>query len=533
MSAVVRALVTLGAWLTGKGCWCLPAMLAAAVGVQWLFGELWYTDAPYYQAISLLASREGHWWTLKEGHAGGINYFNKPPLVFWMHAVSARVLGEHDYAYRLPELLAFMAMCAAVASIARGLVGGVAGGRVGVLAGCAMALTDDWIWRVANFRLEYVHTLGLVIALGAWARAMGIGAWSERRGRGEWTWAIVGGIGMGTALMTKPLIGLGLPLFVLIWLVTFGAGVTRRCVMLIAVGAATGVLIAVPWHLSMVIQHGETFTRNYFLNHSLKRATGEMFDPEPWWWYLWHIVNVGREERGVARMWVIYGLAIVGMVSALLGWLKMWRGAGKQSENGAMALGSLAVLWTVGLFVIISVFGDKRSYYIMIVHPGTAWLCGYAVWRVVELCERMWGRSERLAAGVRDGFGVAAIAGVAASVVMMAITFGEVTALRERRRQPAREQLVRFVQEHQSEPIYNLGMAYAEAAFVYVRTGVWPRYVQEKEPVRPADMPSGSLGIYQREWFKRQRKESWIDPNDSVVFEIQGGSKDFVIVRRK
>lgn len=552
MSSVWRAMMSMAAWLIGRGCWVLPALIALALGLQWLFGEMWYTDAPYYQAISLLASREGHWWTLREGHAGEVLYFNKPPLAFWVHALTAMTLGERDIAYRLPELLAFMAMCAAVAMIARGIVGGTGGGRVGLLAGCAMALTDDWVWRIANFRLEYLHTLGLVIAIGAWAKAMGVGGFGDRvlsqdqrDARGAWMWTMVwaglGGLGMGAALMTKPLIGLGMPVFAAVWLVLIG-GVTRRRLGVIAVGGLVGVLVALPWHVGMMIEHGSRFSENYFITHSVKRATGEMFEREPWWWYLRHMV-VGDDREGAepARMWAIYGLAIVGMLSFGFGLWSMRL----QREAGAIALGVLAILWTVGILVLISIFGDKRNYYLMIIHPGTAWLCGFAVWRVIGMVERLWSRATdrsepRSVARVVPtglmidrGMAIVVVLGMLACVVQIVRTIGEVDELRAKRQQPAREELIRFVQEHPEERYYNIGLAYTEGAVLYIRTGIWPRYVTEKAPVRSADVPSGALAIYQEEQIALHKREWAIDRGDPVVFEARGGARAFVVVRRR
>ncbi len=540
MKSAWRAVKSVASWLTGRGCWALPAMIALALGCQWLFGEMWYTDAPYYQAISLLASREGHWWTLREGHAGEVLYFNKPPLAFWVHALTAMALGERDIAYRLPELLAFMAMCAAVALIARGLVGGKAGGRVGLLAGCAMALTDDWIWRIANFRLEYLHTLGLVLALGAWAKAMGVGGFGDQgpppvqsavpqAGPRAMAWACVGGLGMGAALMTKPLIGLGMPAFAAVWLLTIG-GVTRARLRVIAIGGLVGVLAALPWHVGMMVEHGARFSENYLITHSVKRATGAMFQREPWWWYLRHMIaGDDREGAAPARMWAIYGLALVGMASFGLALRRMRR----QGETGAIALGALAVLWTVGILTLISAFGDKRNYYLMIIHPGTAWLCGFAAWRIIGLVERRWAARAIVPRVIERGVATAAALGLIAGAAHAARTMSGAEELRARRQQPAREALIRFMQEHRQERYYNIGLAYTEGAVLYIRTGIWPRYFTEKAPVRSLDVPAGALAIYQEEQIALHGREWAIDRSDPVVFQARGGARAFVVVRRR
>ena len=51
----------------------------------------------------------------------GIRFFDKPPLMYWLAAASMRILGEHDYAARLPLALAVLALLLAVYALGRRL----------------------------------------------------------------------------------------------------------------------------------------------------------------------------------------------------------------------------------------------------------------------------------------------------------------------------------------------------------------------------------------------------------------------------
>ena len=42
----------------------------------------------------------------------GVDYLDKPPMLFWLSAISMKIFGVHDWAYRLPSFLfAMLAVC--------------------------------------------------------------------------------------------------------------------------------------------------------------------------------------------------------------------------------------------------------------------------------------------------------------------------------------------------------------------------------------------------------------------------------------
>jgi len=67
--------------------WCIPLM------------EI---DAAQYANISREMLRTGHYLEIFDR---GKDYLDKPPMLFWLSALSMRIFGVHDWAYRLPSYL--------------------------------------------------------------------------------------------------------------------------------------------------------------------------------------------------------------------------------------------------------------------------------------------------------------------------------------------------------------------------------------------------------------------------------------------
>jgi 4-amino-4-deoxy-L-arabinose transferase-like glycosyltransferase len=79
---------------------------AAAAGVVYVVG--WFipimdVDAAQYAAITWEMLERGEFLTVMER---GLDYLDKPPLIFWTSALSMSAFGANQFAYRVPALLA-------------------------------------------------------------------------------------------------------------------------------------------------------------------------------------------------------------------------------------------------------------------------------------------------------------------------------------------------------------------------------------------------------------------------------------------
>ena len=88
--------------------WLLFAAIFAAVYFASLFSPplMDDVDASHAQAAQHIAE-SGDWVTAK---INGIRYIEKPPLPYWLVAVSYRIFGQNTFATHLPNALAMLGL---------------------------------------------------------------------------------------------------------------------------------------------------------------------------------------------------------------------------------------------------------------------------------------------------------------------------------------------------------------------------------------------------------------------------------------
>src|SRR6476620_9158227 len=70
-----------------------------------LFIPVMNVDAAQYAELSRELLRTSDWTQL---HIRGVEYLDKPPLHFWLAAISFKLFGIHYWSYRLPSYLFFI-----------------------------------------------------------------------------------------------------------------------------------------------------------------------------------------------------------------------------------------------------------------------------------------------------------------------------------------------------------------------------------------------------------------------------------------
>ena len=223
---------------------------------------------------------------------GGRYFPHKPPLLYWMMALSGRLFGPSEFAFRLPSALAAVIGVYVVMALGRRL-----GGRgAGLLAGIILATAPQWLRLGRQAMLDVPLAVALAVAF------LGLVESS----------ALIFGVAFGVALLVKGPAALTGLAVAGAWAALSG----RRERIVVAKGAAIGLLIAAPWHLQQLATHGRTFL-DYYLGFNV---LGRILVPleghgAPPWFYLerifthwlnpWHwigaIVVVAATRRAVVR----------------------------------------------------------------------------------------------------------------------------------------------------------------------------------------------------------------------------------------
>lgn len=234
-------------------------------------------------------------------HLNLLPYLEKPPLVYWLTALSFKALGYTETAARLVPA----ASALAGVFLAYGLGRVLWGPGPGVLSALVLASAAGYVALGRILTLDMTFALFLNLGIG-----LGYLALSRDQAR-LWTWAY---LALGLAVLTKgpvPLVLAGLTWG--IWVLVMGAakfspppqppikgegvkgrvslrlrllyqgGVWRRLIQ--PWGWALLAVITVPWFVYVQTRHPEFF-RFFILEQHLLRFLTPAIHPEPLWYYL-------------------------------------------------------------------------------------------------------------------------------------------------------------------------------------------------------------------------------------------------------
>lgn len=443
---------------------------------------------------------------------GGEPYFNKPPLAFWLNGVWLWALGPTVFAARIGSVVACVLCVLLTTFIARRVT------RDDLLAsasGVILALTWEFVRHARAFSLD----LWMVAAL--LAGIAGLLAVADSSTRRAWLnkWGLMG-LGVGLALLVKPLVGLlALPI-VGVWAVCvprvhdFDTASTRQSTnqrllgtsMGVAFGAVVALGVALPWHLSIHLRFPEDFAAQYFGRQIVDRAAGEGAD-----------FNRGASDPvfylrllGTAY-WPWLPLSVLGMFGFVTRFRTSRGKASSASSNSAvlaahasqfsaLRLLALGTLWSLVWLGAISIFADKRPRYALVMYPGLAWCA--AAWFCVlapSVVRRAVHRLMRLV-----------IVGVLIVGVVLAVA--PVRMHRAESRQWT--ELFRLLAADKIEHVYAGALDGQRAARLYLDWQRWPVMPFNARGELVNDPPAGSLILYHR------RDGRAHGPREEIVWQL-------------
>jgi|GEM_PF-830717 len=326
-------------------------VLAALIDLR-AFG-LTDLDEGFYASVAWEMGQSGDWRTPT---LGGEPWFEKPPLLYWLMTLSMRVFGENEFALRLPSTLFYALTILLIAWWGNRRLGQGAGSWGALLFAAAplslilsrLAITDMALaffltlavialWEVSN--LTPPAPLSVYGEGGAAAarsnspspfteRGLGgeVQANAQNRLRGavqRLFWALLGGVALGLAILTKGPFGLGLVGLLYLWnaKTLHARGLRFRWV---AFALITALLTASPWYVGVYLQHGAEFFNEFVVKQNLLRFAGG--DTAHSVLPLIQRGDVGGVLGGVAVYLLFYvvvlwlgGLSMAGYVSVLWG----------------------------------------------------------------------------------------------------------------------------------------------------------------------------------------------------------------------
>jgi 4-amino-4-deoxy-L-arabinose transferase-like glycosyltransferase len=294
-------------------------------------------------------------------HLNLFPYLEKPPLVYWLTALSFKVLGRNELAARLPSALSALGGLFLAYSLGRALWGTVTG-FIGatVLATCCGYVV---MGRILTLDMTFSLLLNLAIALGYLALSR------ERRDLWLWAYGVLALAVLAKGPVALVLAGLIWGLWVLFQRRPWKSLIRPRSWLLLAV-------LTLPW-FGYLQWHFPQYFRFFILEQHFGRFLSAAIHPEPFYYFIPVLL-------GLFLPW-----------SFLLPWALFSRSEGRDPDR------TFLLIWAGVVLIFFSLSRGKLPTYILPALLPLALLLGR---RLHELMSRGWSWQENL---LRDlGFGI-------------------------------------------------------------------------------------------------------------------------------
>lgn len=321
-------------------------------------------DEPRYAEVAREMFVSGDWITTR---LGGINWFEKPALTYWLSAIGYKLFGETEFAARFG-----IAVFAAIGVLFIYFFGRrIRSPRFGYLSAAALATCGLWpgFARGATFDLPLSVAMELaLLSFFVWERE------EQEQGRSRLWWVFC--FALGLAVLAKGLVGIVLPGAVvgLYLLLTGRLNVVLKPKLLL-VGAAIFLATAAVWYAPVIARHGREFINEFFIGHHFQRYLSNKYKhPQPVYFFF-VVVLLGSFP------WSFF------LVSSV------WRALKDRRALLNDRLRILLWLWTLLPILFFSFSGSKLPGYILPVFPAVALLIGTEVdrwWTDNDLSRWIW-----------------------------------------------------------------------------------------------------------------------------------------------
>ncbi|HEV2904933.1 MAG TPA: glycosyltransferase family 39 protein [Pyrinomonadaceae bacterium] len=359
-------------------------ILFVSLGAFYLYGlgslPLVGPDEPRYAQVAREMLQRGDFITPT---LGGVPWFEKPPLLYWMMMASYRVFGVSEFAARLGPAICGLLTAAFVFWAGKNITTlndddeDVARGRANLGHWTAFVLLTSLgtivFSRGASF--DIVLTMAVTGALCCFIVWHVRNPLSEEGNTRPW---LLGGfyLFIGLSLLAKGLVGIVLPFGIIgVYFLARREVPSKRFVVSLLWGMPLAVAIAGVWYGPMVYRHGWTFIDQFIVQHHFARFFSNKYrHPQPFYFYV----------PIVAALVLAWTMVLIATLTASPRW--RWRGMHTIDRTRVFALAWLAV---PTLFFSLS--GSKIPGYVLPVLPAASLLIGERIRFVLkaELGQRL------------------------------------------------------------------------------------------------------------------------------------------------
>ncbi|HEX5702769.1 MAG TPA: glycosyltransferase family 39 protein [Pyrinomonadaceae bacterium] len=350
-------------------------ILFLSLGAIYLYGlgslPLVGPDEPRYAQVAREMFQRGDFITPT---LGGVPWFEKPPLLYWMMMANYRVFGISEFAARLGPAICGLLTAAFVFWAGKNITRlndadeDVVKNRANLGHWTAFVFLTSLgtivFSRGASFDIVLTMTLtGALCCFFVWQ----VRNTQERDTRG---WLLAGFYPfIGLSLLAKGLVGIVLPFgIIILYFLVCRALPSRRLVFSLLWGIPIAIAVAAVWYGPMIYRHGWTFIDQFIVQHHFARFVSNKYrHPQPFYFYV----------PVVAALVLPWTMVLIATLAASPRW--RWRAVNVIDRTRIFALA-----WFIVPTLFFSLSGSKIPGYVLPVLPAAALLIAERITFVVK-----------------------------------------------------------------------------------------------------------------------------------------------------
>jgi 4-amino-4-deoxy-L-arabinose transferase-like glycosyltransferase len=320
-------------------------------------------DEPRYAEVAREMYATGDWITPR---LGGIKWFEKPALTYWLLATGYAVFGENEFGARFG-----VAVASTFAALLLYFFGRRArSARFGYLSAAALVTCGLWPGFARGVTCDLPLTVAIEIAL------LSFFLWESKESEaGDDRLWYVFCFALGLATLAKGLAGVALPMMIIApYLILTGAWRSLLRPRLIIFGASIFLATAAVWYAPVIARNGREFIDEFFIGHHFQRYLSNKYrHPQPF--YFFSLVAVAGSFP-----WSFYLLSSVTRTK-----VRAWRGRTELGQTEVCPttkvipndrLHLFLLLWIFAPIAFFSFSGSKLPGYILPIFPAVALIIG-------------------------------------------------------------------------------------------------------------------------------------------------------------
>lgn len=315
---------------------------------QW---DLWNPDEPRYAQVAREMVNGGDWVLM---HLNGEMYTDKPPLFFWLIALSSFLWqGLASFSVRFPS--AFFGTLTVFLTFLIGKQ--LYSSRTGFQAGLIIATSLEFAYLATRANIDATLTFFATASFFCFIKWYGFKE-NEREGEGRFKRLSIYGfyIGLALATLSKGPVGFILPLLVVLVYLMIQKDWNSLKRMKLIQGMILFIIIVLAWYLPALLRGGKEYFDETIMLHTVERFAKGTSKIRPFYYYFYHF-------PADFLPWIFF---LPAAIAYGFSGLK----AGMKKEF------LFLFIWFAVIFIFFSFSKGKRGLYLLPLFPAVSLLVG-------------------------------------------------------------------------------------------------------------------------------------------------------------